>query len=93
MKLTVLLVTSFLLGGCAIVPLGYGHHDRGDRGDTWAAAKGQAREVVNPADIPVGFIGCTGSHHATGEATKTERGVGVYINDSNRRRCPEARLN
>ncbi len=90
MKTMTLFVALFLLGGCAIVPPGYGHHDRGD---TWAVAKGQAREVVNPADIPAGFTGCTGSHYATGEATKTEHRVGVYIHDSNRRRCPDIRLN
>ncbi len=90
MKFAVLLVAPLLLGGCMVAPYGYGHHDRGD---TWAAAKGQAREVVNPADIPAGFTGCTGSHYATGEATKTERGVGVYIQDSNRRRCPDVKLN
>lgn len=90
MKMVTLFVALLLLGGCAIVPLGYGHRDHGD---TWSQAKAGARLVNEPNDIPPGYKDCTGSHRAFGEATKTERGVSVFIQDTNSRRCPDIKLN
>jgi hypothetical protein len=81
---------SFFLEGC-FVPVPY--PPNGQNQQSPASARSRVREVVDPADIPALFKGCTGHHRVDGRRNETERGVSFDVNEYNRRECPPVQLN